>query len=161
MKNHLWKATKSSIAFCHIHSELAQSLYSLQPLYSTLHCALFSPAAASISVLSWLFLCMCHLLQNIWISANGDCKNVWMWRAAEHQELCILSLRHGQFTVSSALLLTRCVNLQAIDKTPKKEDIHMNKMGSCNFCYYDKKLPFDDVVISKGQTNSMTEQREK
>lgn len=34
----------------------------------------------------------------------------------------------------------------------------MNKMGSYNFCYYNKKLPFDDVVISKGQTNSMTEQ---
>lgn len=34
----------------------------------------------------------------------------------EHQELCILSLRHGQFIVFSALLPTRFVNLQAIEK---------------------------------------------
>lgn len=54
----------------------------------------------------------------------------------EHQELCILSLRHGQFTVSSALLLTRFVNLQAIEKN----DIYMNKMGRHHF-YHEKSFP--------------------
>ena len=61
-------------------------------------------------------------------------------RRPEHQELCIWSLRHDQFTVPSVWLLTRCVNIQAIEKTPKCKE-YMNKTGTYPIFYRKKSFP--------------------
>lgn len=65
-------------------------------------------------------------------------------RRPEHQELCILSLRHGQFTVSSVLLLTRFVYVQAI--TISRKRIQEQKGGAV-LSAITRTFPFDDVEL--------------
>lgn len=156
MKNHFWKATKSSASLPplshtpRIGSTRVLSLTTVQ--YITL-----CPMESSCSIGSVIQLTIIvhvppvqkYLNQRKWRLQ----KCLAVKRRPEHQELCIWSLRHGLFTVSSVLLLTRCDNVQASKRKKKRKRIYEQK-GELSFLLLQEKLPFDDVeLVQKDQLN--------
>ncbi len=83
MKNHFWKATKSSASLLPLLHTLRIASTCVLTL-TTVQCMTLCPMEYSCSINPVIQLTIIvHVpppFKNIWISANGGCKNAWLWK---------------------------------------------------------------------------------